>query len=144
MAYNFAPLSALYTDEIADLLCIIEEMRLSTNAGSLMSEFPEYLLPRWPDLLPGRWVQTSLIGLWPSQQIVEHTDQSISPAIRYHIPVQTNPGCWSLHGGVWQQLLPGVIYMMAPDEPHGAVNWGATVRWSVLIDVIADAAQADR
>ena len=56
---------------------------------------------------------------------------------RYHIPLQINPGCWVFSDCVWQQLELGVVYEMDPTKPHGAVNWGDTVRLHLLIDRVA-------
>ena len=84
-------------------------------------------------------LQTRLVGLLPSQQIVAHTDPPIA-GVRYHLPLQTNPGCWSFSAGVWQQLEVGKVYQVDPSEVHGAVNWGTEVRLHLMIDV--DAVQA--
>jgi hypothetical protein len=77
---------------------------------------------------------TKLVGLLPSQQIAAHADAPIQ-GVRYHIPLQVNDGCWSFHDGVWQQLKLGVVYQMDPTKPHGAVNWGETIRLHLMIDV---------
>lgn len=81
-----------------------------------------------------RIAQMQIVGLLPSQQIVRHQDQSIAPLVRYHLPLQTNDGCWSFAGGAWTQLQLGGIYRLDPTEPHGAVNWGADLRVHLMID----------
>ena len=82
---------------------------------------------------PWHWV--TLVTLLPSQQIVAHRDQPLPPGVRrWHVPLQTNPGCWSFHAGEWQQLEVGQRYLMRPDEEHGAVNWGSEVRIHLMID----------
>lgn len=78
--------------------------------------------------------RTSIVGLLPSQQIVAHRDPPID-GLRYHLVLQTNPGCWSFSGGRWQQLKVGKIYEMDPTEEHGAVNWGSETRLHLMIDV---------
>lgn len=91
--------------------------------------------PRVPESFTERPIlQTKLVGLHPSQQIVAHTDPAIA-GLRYHIPLQTNPGCWAFSGGEWQQLGEGLIYQMDPTVLHGAVNWGTEVRLHLMIDV---------
>lgn len=75
-----------------------------------------------------------LIGLLPSQQIVLHADAPI-PGVRHHVPLQINEGCWCFSGGVWRQLELGRVYTMDPSQPHGAVNWGTTLRLHLMIDV---------
>jgi hypothetical protein len=87
----------------------------------------EYLREPW------RWV--TFVSLLPSQQIVAHRDPPLPAGlIRYHLPILTNPGCWSFSGGSWQQLAVGTIYTMAPEVDHGAVNWGSVVRVHLLVD----------
>lgn len=78
-----------------------------------------------------------IVQLRPSAQIVAHIDQhEIYPnEQRYHVPLKTNEGCWVFSDGVWQQLEVGRLYKMDPTKPHGAVNWGTTVRWHLLMDV---------
>ena len=78
-----------------------------------------------------------VVGLLPNQQIAAHCDASIAPAVRYHIPLQTFPGCWSYHDGLWQQLETGRVYRMDPTKPHGAVNWDSGIRLHLMIDVEA-------
>ena len=77
--------------------------------------------------------QMRVFALYPSSQIVAHTDPPIEGA-RYHIPLQSNDGCWCLHGELWQRLKIGSIYQMDPTVVHGAVNWGTTVRLHLTID----------
>jgi aspartyl/asparaginyl beta-hydroxylase (cupin superfamily) len=78
-------------------------------------------------------VKVVAVALWPSRQIVAHTDPPI-PGKRYHLPIQTNEGCWVFHGGEWAQLQLGHWYEMDPTEIHGAVNWGDTVRVHLMVD----------
>lgn len=85
------------------------------------------------DVLPAPWLNCHVIGLYPSQQIVAHADNPIQ-GIRYHLVLQQNPGCWSLHDGTWQQLELGHLYTMDPSLEHGAVNWGAQMRLHLIVD----------
>jgi hypothetical protein len=87
------------------------------------------------DLFPGRWTRAMVVVLYPSAQLVAHRDPPIE-GIRYHLPLQLNPGCWVFHAGVWRQLAEGHVYEMDPTEEHGAVNWGATTRMQLAIDVV--------
>lgn len=90
--------------------------------------FASFIL-RW---YPAAW-QTRVVVLYPSAQIVAHSDAPIR-GIRTHIPLQLNPGCWVFHDSVWQQLREGSVYQMDPTIEHGAVNWGATPRFHLIID----------
>lgn len=84
-----------------------------------------------------RWI--TVVSLLPSQQIVAHRDPALPPGvIRYHVPLQTNEHCWSMHEGEWQQLEVGGIYTMTPEGWHGAVNWGSVVRLHLLVDAAGD------
>lgn len=82
----------------------------------------------------GVGVRGSFITLQPSSQIPAHRDPPISGK-RYHFPLIVNDGCWSFHGGTWQQLTVGVAYEMDPTLVHGAVNWGTTIRLHLIVDV---------
>lgn len=83
------------------------------------------------------WTWVTIVALGPSQQIVAHRDQPLPKGVfRYHIPLQSNPFCWSLSDGEWQKLQTGKIYRMAPDVLHGAVNWGSETRLHLMIDCL--------
>jgi hypothetical protein len=84
-----------------------------------------------------------IVSLLPMQQIPLHVDASIAPAVRYHIPIRTNPDCWSFHAGEWHHLEVGGLYRMDPIDPHGAVNWGAEPRWHLLVDVLESTTSAE-
>lgn len=109
--------------------------------GSGMSEIVstmQHMVPTIGTVLSLRGVlqQARLVGLWPSQQIAKHCDAPLAPGVvRYHLPLQTNDGCWSYAGGVWAQLGAGEIYRLDPTEEHGAVNWGSEIRVHLMIDV---------
>ena len=85
-----------------------------------------------------QWTYATVIALYPSSQLVAHRDLYEVKGIRHHLPLQVNEGCWVFHEGVWQQLEVGKIYTMDPKGLHGAVNWGATVRYHLIVDVLAD------
>ena len=112
-----------------------------SSHASFMSEVDETkalcvgLIPDLQTILPGPYGWFRLVGLQPSQQIVAHQDPPIQ-AERYHLPLQSNPGCWTFHGGGWQRLEIGSLYRMNPVEEHGAVNWGEILRVHLLIDVL--------
>ena len=74
------------------------------------------------------------IILYPSAQLVAHVDPPI-PGPRLHLPLDVNDQCWSFSDGHWQQLAPGGIYRMNPTVLHGAVNWGATPRIHLMLDL---------
>ena len=85
--------------------------------------------------VPPPWARCQVVGLWPSSQIVAHRDPPLAAAVvRYHLPLQSDAGCWVFHGGAWQQLHVGRLYCMDPAEWHGAVNWGQALRLHLMID----------
>lgn len=141
--YRFRLPSALRQDLTAALAPVIRRTSQSSSAASFMSAVDETtaacaaLLPALQDLLPGRYDWFRIVGLRPSQQIVAHADQPIL-GDRYHLPIQTNAGCWTFHEGVWQRLEEGSVYRMTPTAVHGAVNWGETLRVHLLIDVVTE------
>lgn len=81
----------------------------------------------------GPWASVYFVVLAPSRQIGGHCDPPV-PSRRFHLPLIVNPGCWSFHGGVWQQLAVGGVYEMDPTIEHGAVNWGASTRLHLIVD----------
>lgn len=100
-----------------------------TPLGSAMSECARIVGPLATGLHTAQF-----IILLPSQQIVLHTDPPVRGR-RLHIPVETNAGCWALHGGTWSQLEAGHCYEMDPTIAHGAVNWGASTRLQLILDL---------
>jgi hypothetical protein len=119
-------------DEIAHLLAEAIARIPSQINGSFIVPYP-YV----PDALADAHVhRLRLVGLLPGQQIPLHVDaRAECPGVRHHVPIQTNDGCWTFSVGDWQQLEIGRVYTMDPTEPHGAVNWGSTIRLHLLIDV---------
>src|SRR5689334_13345040 len=110
---------------IAHMLREIETLpRPSGGSGSYMSDRVLTKPVVGPYLSFLEPYSCTVIFLYASQQIPLHCDAPIS-GTRFHIPLQSNDGCWSLHDGLWQQLEVGRIYEMDPTLPHGAVNWGA-------------------
>jgi hypothetical protein len=95
----------------------------------------DVLRPLLGEVFPaGAWLKTMVVALHPSQQIQAHVDAPIA-GVRYHMAIRVNEGCWVLHAGAWRQLEPGRVYRMDPTEEHGAVNWGASVRWHLMVDI---------
>lgn len=129
------PLPAGLVDTVRDVV----EARLDLRAGPGGSfatdptQTAAVLAPLLSGVFPGVWTQARVFGLIPSAQIVGHCDPPIVGR-RYHLPVRSNPGCWSFHAGVWEALEIGRLYEMDPTLEHGAVNWGTTPRLHVVID----------
>jgi hypothetical protein len=122
----------LLRDEWEELRQAALHTELRTTCGSMIVPFDASRFQwLWNYFHPIYACQ--LVGLWPSQQIVSHQDEAIA-GVRHHLPLQTNPGCWSFHAGTWQQLEVGRIYQMDPTKPHGAVNWGSEIRLHLIID----------
>lgn len=132
-------LPALSDARIAQL---VEESRfldLAPGPGGSRASDPEPTLARYhpllQDLFPGPWQQARVFALYPSSQLVRHADPALpSGVVRYHLPIQSNDDCWCFHDTRWQQLRPGRFFSMDPAKPHGAVNWGTTVRLHLVID----------
>jgi len=130
MAYRVDHYMTIPAAEIANMLKEALLRIPDRCSGSFMVAYPFV-----PNGLADRVAtHVQLVGLLPSQQIAAHADQPI-PGVRYHVPLQVNDGCWSFSVGQWIQLRVGKIYRMDPAEPHGAVNWGETVRLHLMIDV---------
>ena len=132
--YLLMPLRFSLT-EVETLLATAQSCIPSEGAqpGSFLVPYPtfSFVFPR------PSGTSVSLVGLLSGQQIPGHRDAPI-PGIRYHLPIQTNAGCWSFHGAAWQHLIVGQLYQMNPTEIHGAVNWGASLRLHLIIDVASD------
>ena len=87
-------------------------------------------------LVPGQWVFSMLTQLREGNSIPPHADKPLSPWVtRYHYVLGSNDYSWCMHDGVWQQLLPGHIYTMEPQYVHAAINWGATPRTHLVVDI---------
>ncbi len=84
--------------------------------------------------LEDRVCRAAMVALYPSSQLVAHTDPPIAGR-RFHIPLVVNDGCWVFHDGTWQQLQVGRVYQMDPTQVHGAVNWGTERRLHLMVDV---------
>jgi hypothetical protein len=124
----------LSDDQISSLLKVANETDLRPGPGGsriipLGTEAQDLLL----EILEGSWQRAMFVALYPSSQLVCHKDPAI-PWTRIHIPIQVNEGCWSFHDGIWVQPVLGHLYEMNPAEPHGAVNWGSTLRIHLIVD----------
>lgn len=126
---------------LAHWLLLAQQMNLTPGpGGSTMTNFRAALKLYGEDLDylfgAGNVKQATLVVLAPSSQIVGHKDSPNDVhGRRLHIPLQTNPGCWSFHDGRWQHLEIGYGYWMDPTVEHGAVNWGTSTRLHLMVDV---------
>ena len=100
-----------------------------TPLGTLTDDVLAILGTGW-----GQVEHAAAVILYPSAQLVAHVDQPL-PAPRLHLPLEVNELCWSFSGGSWQQLAVGGVYAMDPTVLHGAVNWGATARVHLMLDL---------
>lgn len=125
---------------VPELLGLVSQLDISpgpggsrcTDYGATWSVFrPALSIPPFDR----EWTQAMVVALYPSAQLVGHRDPPIK-GTRFHIPLQTNDGCWVHHDGVWVQLQLGHLYEMNPAEFHGAVNWGHDVRLHLAVDVL--------
>lgn len=132
---------AITDAELQHYLAAMEPI-LAAVPPTQASFMPVFDQPLPACLSPGRVTNLGirLIGLRPSQQIVGHFDQALTPipCVRYHIPLLTNPACWSFAGKSWSQLIVGRVYRLDISEWHGAVNWGAEVRVHLMIDRVKE------
>lgn len=131
--------TALAPDTVASVLSAVRsQLDLTPGPGGSVSTAPVQtaaaLRPLLSDAFDRPWSQARVFGVYPSAQLVGHCDPPIR-GTRYHLPIDTNPDCWVFHDGAWQQLQIGQCYEMDPTQPHGAVNWGSTLRLHVVIDM---------
>lgn len=134
------PLYIFSGDMLAGLLACAHRCNPQPGpGGSGMTDLTETRRIFWDHaglvtLFPGEWYNCRVVGLWPSQQIPLHQDSAII-GVRHHIPLQINDDCWVYSDGTWQRVAVGVVYTMDPTKPHGAVNWGETIRLHLMIDI---------
>jgi hypothetical protein len=129
----------LSTERCAELVTLSRQLDVRPGPGGSRATDPEATRRLYEPVLgrffPGVYRQIMLMLLYPSSQIVGHVDPPI-PGTRYHVPVQTNDGCFVLHGGCWQRLRLGQGYSMDPTIFHGAVNWGHDLRMHLIVDTL--------
>lgn len=126
-------------EEVDHLLSLTKQLDIAPGpGGSRISDYAQTRTlyePLIKKYFPDRQInQIMVVALYPSAQIVGHVDAPIK-GTRYHIPLQSNGGCWCLSGEIWEGLCVGWIYEMSPSEFHGAVNWGHTLRLHLAVDV---------
>jgi hypothetical protein len=94
--------------------------------------------------MPGEWAYSMLVALRPlGGNIPVHRDLPLREGLlRHHLVLQTNSHCWNFHGGDWQQLEMGGIYMVDPTIEHASINWGDTVRIHLVVDLVPPPAAA--
>jgi hypothetical protein len=93
--------------------------------------------PHLQDIFPSReWIRCFLSIIWHNGSIEPHQDTDTVPdSQRCHLVLQTNPDCWMLHDGTWQQLQEDKIYTMDPRLFHASINWGHEPRVFFVVDV---------
>lgn len=135
--YELYHMVRVYPEEVTALLQVAAPIAAAHHAQATFMP----IFPTVPQCLADRTLTNlgvRLVGINPSQQIVAHRDAAppaTLPFVRYHLPLQTNAGCWSFANGVWQQLAVGRVYRLDVTEVHGAVNWGETLRLHLMVDV---------
>jgi hypothetical protein len=129
---------ACTTDQLEALRDLVRQVDLAPGpGGSRITPLTPAQTATALDLLardPATVLDVRAIALYPSSQLVAHCDPPI-PGTRLHLPLVTNPGCWSFSEGLWRQPTVGVFYAMDPSLIHGAVNWGATTRIHLMLDL---------
>lgn len=95
----------------------------------------EAFRPKVITALAGEWRNALITQVLPNGCIPPHHDVPPEGSNRYHLVLETNPLCWVMHGGEWQQLEQGGIYRMDPGVTHAAVNWGAMPRTHLVVDI---------
>lgn len=130
---------SFWSSAVDDLLAAGRTLDIAPGPGGSRMSDAEVTIriyrPLLTETFPGRWTGAALVALYPGAQIPSHVDAPI-PGTRFHIPLQINEGCWVFSDGVWQQLSRGAVYTLDPTKPHGAVNWGPTLRIHLLIDTV--------
>lgn len=122
---------------VAPFLSAIEKWPVVWNAPGWGSTTSVRLREDFGSLLPGEWREALLIGMKPGSLVPLHVDALYKePTTRTHVVLSTNPDCWSLHDGVWQQLEEGTLWEMDQTLPHASVNLGKTIRWHLVVDTL--------
>lgn len=134
---GYEPIGLIPRYAINEVASVAEVCQPTQCNGSFILPFHAGLgvLPWLPIPAEGPITTIQLVGLLPSQQIARHVDAPITPAVRYHVVLRSNEGCWTFDTDRWFKPHEGMIYRMDPTQPHGAVNWGETIRLHLLIDV---------
>jgi hypothetical protein len=100
----------------------------------------ELYLPLVKDVFPGNCTGLFLAIIWPQGNIPPHGASGIGEVIadgsmRYHLILKTNPKCWNMHDGDWQQLEERGIYEFDPRKVHASINWGKEWRVHLVVDI---------
>ena len=117
------------------------EIRYTTmHQAEIRSAYYPHLLGVFPS---DEWIKCFLSIIWHNGSIEPHQDGDTQlGGQRCQLVLQTNPDCWMLHGGVWQQLEEDGIYTMDPLVPHASINWGHQPRVFFVVDIIPPAPDA--
>lgn len=127
--------------EIERFMDYVRQLDISPGpGGSRMSDFQQTQALFVSDLAQyfgsARIKQVTVSTLYPSSQIVAHQDHPNTVyGLRFHCPLRMNQNCFVFHDDRWQRLTVGQWYEMNPTKEHGAVNWGATIRLHLVVDV---------
>lgn len=92
------------------------------------------LMRRVRGLQLGRVIITRLA---PGSSIGEHVDQG-APAefySRYHVILQSTPGCITRSGEEVIQASPGEVWWFNNREPHSVINNGSNDRIVIVVDI---------
>ena len=127
-----------YTGPLQPLVAIIPYPSDASGMGYRTVHGQEALYASYlRDTFPGTWARGFFSIIWKDGSIVPHLDSDMrADATRFHLVIQTNPDCWMLHDGQWQQLEAGGIYTLDPLIPHASVNWGHSTRVHLVVDVL--------
>ncbi len=87
--------------------------------------------------IPGKWETAMLVALRELGGTLpfHHDEFDAKHLARYHLVLQTNDRCWTLHDNCWQRPEAGHLYHMDPRQEHAAVNFGPTPRVHLVVDV---------
>lgn len=105
----------------------------SYSGADLKALWPEAALVLLLALRPGSWIP------FHTDHPAEENGLSGVALRRTHVVLATNDRCWQFHGGTWQQLTAGGLYVMDPRLEHASINFGDTLRVHLVIDERVDA-----
>jgi hypothetical protein len=131
--------------DVDDIWCLFDDPN-----GDVVNSLQTHPYPAWTEL-PIKTVVLDLMRrvggtqlgrviitrLAPGKSIPEHTDQG-APAefyTRYHIVLQSLPGCMAYSGGEVIQATAGEVWWFDNRAPHKIENFSADDRLVIIVDI---------
>ena len=79
--------------------------------------------------------------LGPGASVKEHVDPDLDVAqgaVRFHIPIATNPHVRFVLNGRRVVMEPGSVWYLRLSDPHSVANDGATERVHLVVDALVN------